>query len=835
MRVVPLTPNSLHNARRVMSSSKQYTSRPFDLLAAHAWWILLLSALAILWLATSRRIDRINTLTDLPTWSVDAPQRDPDSPTGFEAGQRRLISPGHHSPSLTWIIEAQLAADQGAWRLRHIDYDASPDGRDISRTAPYRWWLTSVGWLYGSVEGEPLGYSIERGALIADPILFALLLIFGATYTARYIGSFAAIGFAIGGICIFPLAANFQPGAPDPHSLAWLLALASILPLLSSPEKTDPRRRLHFIVAGICGGIALWSDAQTQAPFLLATFLGALGFEFLRCRGNDSPTPASHWRAWAIAGATTTLAASLFEFAPDHLAWSLDAVHPLHAVFWWSMGELIMFAGKIARNGFRAFDWRSWTVLALACVALASWPVVGHLTESGSLLASDSYAHQLANHPSGGSENGLGTWLARDGFGPKLALLLPCGIFGFLAFRIVSGKTDSHARARFFLIAIPALIVLALAFVQLRWWNLFDVLALLGLTLLFADTQKLPLPARSKVFASAALFLPGLFIGFPPAANPDPLEELSEMEVRALIARDFSYWLNKRAGSEPNVLFSAPLFSGAATYYGGFDVVISNDGNNQAGFSTAVRLSSSSSAREIPVLIEASRITHIALPLWDPIMDHFARLGRNIPPNQPPPSNAFAVSIKNYSLPSWIIPMNYAVSPEKPFRSFGLKVYAIDSEEETDIVTSRLADLFVERNELHAMRSIREDLLGFPRSVNAKAAIANIDLALGNQAAFEKSIEDLIPYLSRRSARNLPAHRRINLSLLLVQAKRIDLAREQIATCLESLDADTLRNLTPMSVTRLVALSRALEISFPNPDLETFATSLIPPKVRDTL
>src|SRR5690606_4613951 len=123
----------------------------------------------------------------------------------------------------------------GAWRLRHIDYDATPDGRDINRTAPYRWWLISVGWLYGSIQGEPLGYAIERGTLIADPILLALLLVFGAAYSARYIGFFGAIGFIIGGICIFPLSANFQPGAPDPHSLAWLLALGSVLPLLASP------------------------------------------------------------------------------------------------------------------------------------------------------------------------------------------------------------------------------------------------------------------------------------------------------------------------------------------------------------------------------------------------------------------------------------------------------------------------------------------------------------------------------------------------------------------------------------------------------------------------
>ncbi len=820
-----------------MSSSVPNSSRPIATLATHAWWILLLAALAVLWLATDRRMERVEAITDSPTWSVDAPKRDADSPTGYEQGQRRLITPGHHGPSLTSIIEAQSSVEQGAWRIRHINYDAAPDGRDIERTSAYRWWLISVGWLYGTIQGEPLGYSIERGALIADPILLALLLVCGAVYSARYIGSFAAIGFTIGGLCIFPLSANFQPGAPDPHSLAWLLALGSLLPLFASPERTGNRRRAHFIAAGVIGGLGLWNDAPSQAPLLLATFVGAVCYEFVRSRrsAEQSPSAPSHWRAWALAGAATTLAASLFEFAPDHLSGSLDAVNPMHAVIWWGMGEAAVAAEIFSRQGRQGFNGRSLALLILAVLAIACWPVVGVLSESGSLLASDSYARELANHPSGGSELSLGAWLSKAQSGPKFALLLPCGLCLVLAWRFFTGKMGAEGRGRLVLIAIPAIAALVLACLQLRWWNLFDVLALVTLTLLFAETDATDFPSRAKAFAAALLVLPGLFVGFPKALDGNAANDVSEMEVRAQIARDFSYWLNKRAGTEPNVLFSAPLFSGAAAFYGGFDVVISNDKANKSGFSTAVRLASSSSAREIPVLIESSGITHIALPLWDPIMDHFARLGRGVPGNQPPPKEAFSVSLKNYSLPNWIRPLNYSIPQEDEFRGFALKAFAVANEEETDLALSRLADVFVEQGHFVAMKSIREALLAFPRSVNANAAIANIDLALGNQAAFEQSLEDLIPSLSRRSARNLPAYRRISLSVLFVQAKRIDLARDQISSCFETLDAETLRTLSPIAVTRLVALSRALEIPFPDKELEAVALELIPPKSRASL
>lgn len=302
----------------------------------HVWWIFLIAALALLWVATDRRIARVDALTNSPTWSVDAPRRDASSPTGFEKGQRKLIVPGHHHPSFWWIMEAQLSAKAGSLRLRHIDYDVQPEGRDIRRTAPYRWWLVAVGGLYGFFTGESLGYGIERGALVADPLLLALLLAAGAAYTAHRIGALAAVGFVVGGSSLFPLTANFQPGAPDPHSLAWVLALGSVLPLFASLRApgTGAQRRVDFAIAGIFGGVGFWNDSTSQTPVLLAIFLGAIGCELIRSRGDAGrPSSApSPWRTWALAGALMTLAANLFEFAPDHFSWSLDAVNPIHAL-----------------------------------------------------------------------------------------------------------------------------------------------------------------------------------------------------------------------------------------------------------------------------------------------------------------------------------------------------------------------------------------------------------------------------------------------------------------------------------------------------------------------
>lgn len=807
-------------------------------LANHAWWVLLLVSLSLLWLATSRRIGRVEAITRSPTWSVDAPGRDAASPTGFAQGQRSLIVPGHHNASFRWIMEAQKSAEDGSLRLRHINYDAAPDGREIRRTAPYRWWLIAVGWMHAAVSGELLGFSIERGALVADPVLLALMFVVGGVYTARFIGPFAAMGFVVGGISLFPLAANFQPGAPDPHSLAWVLALGSVLPLLGAFVRggIGKSARIHFVVAGIFGGLGLWNDASSQAPVLLAILLGATGCEFFRARGGQ-PSPAqSSWRAWALAGAVTTLGASVFEFAPDSFSWSLDSVSPIHAVVWWGFGEALHAVGIWFRDGRKGFDRRSLILLGIAGLGIAAWPVVGIISGSGALLASDFYALELANHPSGVIAPSLRGWLQQaGGDGAKWATLLPVVLLFVLGARIWLGKIDREERGRLAFVFAAALFAFALACVQLRAWNLFDVLALVALTMLLAGGGAGKGSARSWILCAALLPLPGLFVGFPPAVGSKGVNDLSSLESQSLIERDFAYWLVKRGGSEPIVLSSTPIFSGAAAYYGGFDVVVSSDDENRTGFLTAVRIASATTEQELSVLLHSRGITHVALPLWDPSLDQLVRIGLNVPASQPLPQNAFSVSSRLWDIPLWMRPMDYLIPNEPRFQGFEMRAFAVQAEQEPDLGLSRLADFFVDRGQLREAQALRESLKAYPRSIVALGAVARVDLALRDGAALKESLETVIPYLSRRSARDLPVDRRISLATLFLQTKHADLARDQVTACFEGLDAKTLRTLTPGAVVNLVALSRSLNIPFPEQKLEEVAMELIPPSVRAAL
>lgn len=805
-----------------------------DRITAHGWWVLLLGALALLAIETGRRIDRVDALTNSPTWSVDVPARDAASATGFEHGQRTLIVPGLHGPSFRWIMEAQKSVKDGKLRLRHIDYDAQPDGRETQRTAPYRWWLIVVGWLHRTLFGEPLGYAIERGALIADPLLLGLLLALGAAYAARYFGPVAAIGYTVGGICLFPLAANFQPGAPDPHSLAWVLALGSILPLLVPPRKDGASNRNHLVVAGIFGGLGLWNDAKSQLPVLLAIVVGGIVSEYIRCRRpGRAPVARSSWRAWALAGALTTLAASVFEFAPNHFSWSLDAVSPIHAVAWWGFGEVLRAVQVWAGEGRKGFDGRSLALLGLGVLAVAAWPVTGGLTGSGGLLAPDFYALELANHPDGGTAANLGAWLHEAGSpGAKWATLLPVALWLVVLGRMLLGRIEREERGRLLLILLVSIFAVVLARFQLRWWNLFDIVALALLTVLLGGADPGQTRSRWMRLGAVGLLLPGVFVGFPPAGGGG-VKGVTPLDAQALVARDFSYWLVRRSGPTRDVVFSTPIFSTAAAYYGGFDVVVSSDEEDKTGYLAALRIATASSLDEASVLILSRRVTRVALPLWDPMLANLVRVGRKLGPADPLPDDALLVGLLRWGSPVWMQPMNYEVPAQTGLKSFQLVCYSVQAPMATDLFLSRLADFFVERGALDDAAAVAKALKEYPRSPVALGAVAKIDLVRQDRAHLAETLETLIPTLSRISARHLPVDRRISIAGVLLQTQHPDPARAQFTEAMKQLDAATLQTLTPGTVEDLLALSRALALPLPNPGLETTALSLIPPSARE--
>jgi hypothetical protein len=138
----------------------------------------------LIWCA-ALRIQQIIYVSGLGNLSAVTAQ---GSPTGYKGGRQWLIVPGHNEHSFRWIAETQQMFARGEWRVRHVNYDNAPFGRDAHSPSPYRWWLGLVAWLDNRASGQPIGLSVERAALVADPLLQLLLLLVTTIMVARWFG-----------------------------------------------------------------------------------------------------------------------------------------------------------------------------------------------------------------------------------------------------------------------------------------------------------------------------------------------------------------------------------------------------------------------------------------------------------------------------------------------------------------------------------------------------------------------------------------------------------------------------------------------------------------------
>src|SRR5207342_3356262 len=109
--------------------------------------------------ARVQRVDFISGLAEPPVLSEAA------SPTGYAAGLRRLIVPEHNNESYQWIAQTQQMLAHGEARVRHVDYDNAPFGREVRTPSLYRWWLGLVAWCDQIFSGRPLGQAVERAAV----------------------------------------------------------------------------------------------------------------------------------------------------------------------------------------------------------------------------------------------------------------------------------------------------------------------------------------------------------------------------------------------------------------------------------------------------------------------------------------------------------------------------------------------------------------------------------------------------------------------------------------------------------------------------------------------
>jgi len=834
----PVIPYRAANGVTSVSNFSRFSSR--------IWVVILLFSIGLLLWVNTRWVRRVQHVSAVGQSSGlrAAPATPAGSPTQPAVGNELIIS-GHNNDSYHWILQTQQMFARGDWRVRHIDYENAPFGREVHTASLYRWWLGLVAWCDHMVSGRPIARSVEFAALVADPLMHVLFLVCATVFVARRFGTFAAALFCAGLATIFPLAVGFLGGAPDDHGLTEILAMGSVFPLLAalgaSPNvaKESPSASLRakpwFFCAGIFGGCGLWISVPTELPVLFGIALGAVIATWVArgsggVAGNAFESPgAAEWRAWALGGALATLAFYLIEFAPSNLgSWQLRAIHPLYGLAWLGAGELLARLAAWIRQKKLLWSIRDVVAVVFALVAAAAVPVIMWRTKDQGFLAADLSSFRLTRWPGSVPATNFWAWLVQTDLNLKtLATVMPMLLILPAGWLLLRRKTAVACRVSVGLALGPALIAIGFACVQLSWWSTLESLLLVLVVAAASSRSPVILPVHRWLWgcAIAPLIVLGLF-QMVPLAGAKVTNVVNESEFMGLIERDLAQWLARRAGPAGAVVLASPQQTTPLYFYGGLRGLGTLSWENQDGLGVAVRIISASTPEEAQELIDRRGITHIIIPSWDSYLDEYARMGMG------QLEGTFLGRLRLWKLPPWLRPVPYQLPSIEGFEGQSVIVLEVVEQQDDPVAVSRIAEYFVEMGDLDRAAAVGQTLRRYPADLGAWVARAQVEIARNDEVDLAASVKVLLARIKARGDVALPWDRRIALAVVLARAKETDLSREQVRRCLAAVDEPKLRSLSTGSLYRLLVLTRAYGLSLADPKLHALSLSLLPDDMR---
>jgi len=801
------------------------------------WLIAPLVACGYLAWISRGRLQHVENISSLAGRAGPVDQIESTSPTGYANGQRELILPERSEVSVDWILQTQQMVARREWRIRHVDYDNAPVGRAVDATSPYRWWLGTVAWADHVVSGRPIGLSVERAALYADPLLQTLVTIGSAGFVAWRFGALAAGLLSLGLVTVFPFTAGFLPGLPDHLGLARICALGSILLLLAG-IKAGPRAGRWFAFAGIMGGVGVWVDVATMAPILAGVVPGGLFASWVVGRhareGTACGWEPAFWRLWALGGASTILAAYLIEYYPGHWgAWHLGLIHPLYGLAWLGGGELIAQTGVWFRGQGTRRRFRDYAAVVLSLAAVAAVPMAMRSSAGGGSAGLDILSAAPANQPGSILTASLSAWLASGELKARIFVtLLPVVLLVPAGWQMLRRSTPLETRLMLSVACGPVLAALAFACWQMGWCSLLDC-ALLGLVVAAVGGSATSIGTRWWWPALMAIsVLPGL-IQFSSRRPADARMALSPPEAEELVERHLAHWLAKRTGEPGAVVYAPPQQTTSLCFYGGLRGIGTLAPENRVGFGVTLMVAAAGTIDEAQALLQARGVRYIVVPSWDPFFDEFAHL--YLQKQFSNRTSLFIGGLRSWSLPLWVRPLPYHMLGVPGFEGQSVLVFEVVEDQSPAAAAGRLAEYLVEMEKLDQASAVGESLRRFPGDVGALAALAQVQRARGDTAGLAQTLPSLLTRLSSGGDRFLPWDRRVSLAIVLAQANHVDLAREQVRRCLAELNETKLRFLPSGLLYNLDVLTKGFELPIGDDKLRRLTLDLLPDELRSRL
>jgi hypothetical protein len=809
-----------------------------------AWVAIPLGAFGFLIWTNVLRVQRVENVSGISELSGTAPAIDTSTPAGRRGWQPRLIVPEHDNTSYEWLDQTRQMFARREWRVRHIDYENAPFGREVSAASPYRWWLGTLAWLDHTVSGRPVDWSVERAALFADPLLHLLLLGAATVFVAWQFGVLPAALLSMGLAAVFPFAAGFLPGAPNDQGLVlacvfWsvLLLLAGIRAAHSMAADTGKRAGRWFFVAGVMGGLGLWIGVASQVPVLAGIALGGFIAAWVaRDNAPEKPGAATKtlpWLTWALGGAAASFAGYLIEYFPAHLgSWQLRAVHPLYALAWLGGGALLARTTARIQGASPGRGLREIGIWVLAGAAVVSLPIGMWRTHSLGFLETNLSSLQLTRLSGEMAATSLWTWMVHEGITLRVwATLLPVLLVLPAGWLVLRRATGMASRVSIAVALGPVCIAVGFAHSRLSWWNQVDVVLL---ALLVATTAAIGGAVNHRFIRwvwsgfLAAVFLTGA-VQMVPEIDSGIKNALDEAQIGGLVERDLARWLAKHIGTGNAVILAPHSQTITLHYYAGLRGLATLSRDNLDGLGAAIRIVSASTPEEAKELIDQRGVTHIVIPSWDSYLDAYTRMGMG------KIEGTFYERLTYWRLPPWLKPVPYQLPTITGFEGQSVTILEVVEDQEDAAALSRSAEYFVEMGLLDQAAYTGQALRRFPADLGALVARAQVEIARDDRASLERTFESLLRRLTGGADRGLPWDRRVSLAVVLARNKRADLAREHVKRCLAEIDEAKVRSLNTGALYRLQVLGKAYGLGIADQRLHQLALDLLPDDLRTRL
>jgi tetratricopeptide (TPR) repeat protein len=558
--VAELPPVVAESPKAVVKPAPASPKQP--LAVRHLWLIGLILAVTFLALDSLSRIRTIDTVSDIGIENASTLVQDPNSLTGYKYNEHRLIVPAIGTDGYHYLMQTErMVAGVEGWRVRHVDYDNPPDGRDVHWSSLLHWVCAGVGWVgtkvtaipfapdswLGSVVhrwfgpyqkgGLPMNLELSYVAPWANTLVLLTLIVVSVPVIARRFGPLSGALLGLGYVFIYPFYEYSIVGYFDHQGIAGSWNLFNVLCLVGggvgwlraegvNPEKLSaeeqkvwawlpdrPQARRWFLASAFASGGGLWVSAATTVPCMIGLGFGGLLATGWCARKLPANAPwrvdPTLWRVWGIASAAFSLFFYLVEYFPSHFTWRLEINHPLYALALLGAGDalcrLTRLIGGAPAGASQPNVAKEWAWIGLDALAVAVLPLTIALFGEKVFVIPDYFLWSLHND----YIIEFRSLLRQVGTLSTSEIISGISMIPLLVFPLAAliGLKDLPRpwRAVLLLGLFPAFIELCLAFKEIRWLGISCSLWLGTLVTTTAVLTRVRLLDWRKVLISVAV------------------------------------------------------------------------------------------------------------------------------------------------------------------------------------------------------------------------------------------------------------------------------------------------------------------------------------------